>query len=126
MTSYIFYAKLGIVATFSAAVLLFMNQYDLFAVYYLFSWSLWLSFIVFSLFLFFIASKAAKSENKSLFSQVFLISIMIKMFLSLTYIIAYVLFSKPQDKFFVIPFFITYIIFTIYEVHFLTETVKKQ
>lgn len=125
MTSSTFYIQLGLVSLVAAAILLGMNQSPLFAPHQMLSWLTWATFMAFCLSMFSISSKTVHSQDKNLFSKVFIISIMVKLFLSITIIIAYILLQKPQDKYFVFPFFVIYVIFTVYEVHFVTKLAKS-
>lgn len=125
MTRSKFYTQLGVVAAIVALILLLLNQFDLFATHQAFSLVSWAVFIAFCLSIYSISVKTMDSPDKTLFSKVFLISIMVKMFLSLTLIITYILAIKPQDKYFVFPFFISYVFFTIYEVYFITKLAKS-
>jgi hypothetical protein len=80
-----------------------------------------LFFIIFSFALFKGCQNTAKSQNKQLFSQFFLVATAVKMFLSLTIVLIYFLIVKPSTQYFIIPFFFVYICYTIFEVYFLTK-----
>jgi len=78
-------------------------------------------FILFSFILFRGGQNTAKSKNKQLFSQFFLVATGIKIFLSLAVVLIYFYIIKPSSQYFIIPFFFVYICYTIFEVYFLTK-----
>lgn len=80
-----------------------------------------LFFILFTFVLFRGGQNTAKSKNKQLFSQFFLVATSIKMFLSLTIVLIYFIVLKPSTQYFIIPFFFVYICYTIFEVYILTK-----
>jgi len=80
-----------------------------------------LFFILFSFILFRGGSNTAKSKNKHLFSQFFLLATGIKMFLSLSVVLIYYFVTKPSSQYFIIPFFFVYLCYTIFEVYILTK-----
>lgn len=125
MTPNTFYKQLAMVSAIVAVVLALLNTQDLFASHQSFSWISWGFFILFCLVVFFLSSLSAKSENKSLFGQVFLLSIFFKILLCALLIIVYALVGNPQNKFFVIPFAIIYFAFTTYKVYFVTKLAKQ-
>jgi hypothetical protein len=80
-----------------------------------------LFFILFSFVLFRGGKDTARSKNKQLFSQFFLVATAVKMFLSLTVVLIYFIIVKPSTQYFIIPFFFVYICYTIFEVYILTK-----
>ena len=80
-----------------------------------------LFFIIFSYVIFRGGYNTARSKNKQLFSQFFLVATGIKMFLSLTIVLIYFIIVKPSTQYFIIPFFFVYICYTIFEVYILTK-----
>ncbi len=125
MTPKTFYSQLAIVSALVALILFFLNFYELFASHQVFSWISLLSFILFCSLLYFVESKAIHAQDKSLFSKLFLISIFFKMLFCVLLIIAYVVISKPDDQYFILPFFVIYLFFTVYEVYFVSKLAKS-
>ena len=80
-----------------------------------------LFFIIFSFVLYSGGVNTAKSKNKQLFSQFFLMATVIKMFLSLAIVLIYFFLTKPSSQYFIIPFFFVYLCYTIFEVYMLTK-----
>lgn len=119
-----FYIQLSILSGIVALVLVLLNSHELIASHQSLSWISWGFFILFSIVLFYACSKSAKSENKNLFGQIFLVSIFFKMLLCALIIIAFVLLTKPPSVHFILPFFFIYLVFTIYEVYFVTKLAK--
>ena len=119
-----FYIQLGVLALLVALAILPMHQHALIHDYQSFSWMSWIFFVFFSIGVFTACSKAAKSENKNLFGQIFLLSIIFKLMICGLLVIGYVLLIKPSSIHFILPFLLIYVAFTVYEVYFVTKLAK--
>lgn len=78
----------------------------------------WLSLLVFiglSTGIYFPFKSAAHGNNKSLFTQLSMVFIVVKMLLSLTMLLVYNKAFHPGDRFFLVPFGIIYIVYTSFE-----------
>ncbi|BDS12166.1 hypothetical protein [Aureispira anguillae] len=124
MTPKKFYVQLTVISGVVALSLVLLNSYQLITSHQSFSWISWGFFILFSIVLFFVCSKSAKSENKNLFGQVFLLSIFFKMLFCASMVIAFVLIAKPETVHFILPFLFIYLVYTTYEVYFVTKLAK--
>jgi hypothetical protein len=80
-----------------------------------------LLFCTFCIGLFWVGSRTAQAENKYLFTNVFMGVTMLKLFLCGGVIGAYVFLGEPENKFFVIPFFLNYLVYTTLEIIFLLK-----
>jgi hypothetical protein len=69
-----------------------------------------------SLAIFWIGKRTATAKNKFLFGNAFLGITMIKLFLCGGLAAAYILLGAPENKLFIIPFFLIYLTFTLLEV----------
>lgn len=85
------------------------------------SWSIILVFVVFSGLVYFMSTYAARQPNKNFYSSVILSVMMTKMFLCILAVAVFVKLYKPTGNYFLIPFFSIYILYTIFEVHFMTR-----
>jgi hypothetical protein len=85
----------------------------------------WL-FVAISVGLFFLGNSASKSENKNLFSQVVMVATFIKMLFSILVVIIYVKKIHPDGKWFLIPFFGAYLIYTIFETYFMSKLGRQK
>ena len=106
-------------------LLLVLHQLPVFQEHQLFSWISLLSFVGFCLLSFFLQSKSVEHSNKSLFGNVFLLSIFFKLLLCAFLVIAYAIFAKPSSVYFILPFFIIYIFYTVFEVYFILKLAKS-
>ena len=68
----------------------------------------------------------AKSSNKSLFTGMVLGFTFGKIFLSIVVVIGYFKFGNPPSRLFILPFFIVYLIFTIFETYIMMQVGKRQ
>ncbi|MEZ4961673.1 MAG: hypothetical protein R2830_17725 [Saprospiraceae bacterium] len=70
------------------------------------------------------AVKAAVSKDKNAFTRLIMVFTFVKLFLSITIIIAYTKVVQPTGKYFILPFFLVYLVFTIFETMFMTKLGK--
>ncbi|MCB0518801.1 MAG: hypothetical protein H6577_19130 [Lewinellaceae bacterium] len=70
------------------------------------------------------AVKAAVSKDKNAFTRLIMVFTFVKLFLSITIIIAYTKVAQPTGKYFILPFFLVYLVFTIFETLFMTKLGK--
>ncbi|MDZ7877706.1 MAG: hypothetical protein U5L45_08550 [Saprospiraceae bacterium] len=88
-------------------------------------WSLGI-FIPLSIGMFFGGKKAAKSADKYFFSNLIMPLTFLKMFFSVVGLVAYRKIYHPETKFFLLPFFLVYIVFTIFETFFMVKLSKNK
>ncbi|MTB50185.1 hypothetical protein [Lewinella sp. W8] len=69
-----------------------------------------------SLGIFWVGKRTAAAKNKFLFGNAFLGITMVKLFLCGGVAAAYILLGAPENKLFIIPFFLIYLTFTLLEV----------
>ena len=119
-----FYIQLLIITLISAAILFGINQIELMAPYFWFSWICLGFFILFTLAMYYFGSKSAKSENKNEFTNVVVGFMAGKMFLAAMTILMYSEIVQPTSKIFILPFFIVYIIYTAFETYFMMKVGK--
>ncbi len=84
----------------------------------------WISqvfFIILSLGSFIGGKHFVKNPNKNAFFQFMMLLIFTRLASSATLVISYFQITKPTDKMFLLPFFIAYLSYTIFEVVFLSK-----
>lgn len=116
-----FYIILLSLSAAVAAALIFMHSFADLAPHVLLSWGSYSFFVLFSIAVFSLGRWSAKNKNKLLFSRVFMGATVSKMLLSLSMVMAYFYVVQPDSKLFILPFFLIYICFTIFEVYFMTK-----
>lgn len=124
MTISNFLKELVIAAGGVAVILFILHQFDKFSHLPPFSWSCWLLFVAFSKAVFFFGLQAARSPNRLDFTNVSMGFIFFKMMLSVGFVFVFVKLSKPPNALFIIPFFINYFCFTIFETRFMIRLGK--
>jgi hypothetical protein len=87
-------------------------------------WSLIL-FTFISFVLFYLGKLAAQSTNKLLFNNVIMASVFLKMMAAIVVLLVYKKQYHPQSNVFLIPFFIVYFFFSIFETYFMVKLSKK-
>lgn len=93
-------------------------------------WDLSILSIVFytilSILMFLLGKKTANNENINDFSQVVFGSIIGKMFLTVLLVVAYFEMTQPIDRYFLLPFFLIYLAFTIFETAVMMKLSKSK
>jgi hypothetical protein len=87
-------------------------------------WSLIL-FTIISFVLFFLGKQAAQSTNKLLFNNVIMASVFLKMMAAVVVLLVYKKQYHPESNVFLIPFFIVYSFFSVFETYFMVKLSKK-
>ncbi len=87
-------------------------------------WSLVL-FTLISFILFFLGKQAAQSTNKLLFNNVIIASVFLKMMAAVVVLVVYKKKYHPESNTFLIPFFIAYFLFSIFETYFMIKLSHK-
>ena len=76
--------------------------------------------------MYFLAQIALKSSNQYAFIQLVIASVLVKIILALALNMVYVKVMKPEGKYFILPFIIMYIIYTIFETYALFKMSLKK
>ena len=71
--------------------------------------------------MFFVGNITSKSSNKGLFTAMVMGFTFGKIFLSLFVVIGYHQIGQPASKIFLLPFFIVYLIFTVFETYLMMQ-----
>lgn len=83
-------------------------------------------FIITSIFMFRMGERAILSNNKFEFSRITIAFVIFKMLVSIAIILFYKKTFQPSGKAFILPFFIAYFSFTIFETYFMLEFTKNK
>lgn len=85
-----------------------------------------LAFAAFCISLFRISFAASQNPKGSLFIQVVMISVFLKMLLSLALVIGYKKLCPDTDNLFIGPFIVLYVVFTVFEVIFMDRLGRQK
>jgi len=124
MTNKAFLLQLGGVILITVAALLGLYQVPKLAPYQVLGWISLGGFVFLSMVMFFLGRSAANSSNKNTFTNTIMRFTMGKMKFAIMIVYAYLQMAAPTDKFFVIPFFLVYFIFTAFETYFMMKLGK--
>ncbi len=119
-----FFILLSVVSIAVAILLLLMSRYAVFADYIDLSWGSLVFFVVFTILMFFLSEKAALSDNKNTFSNVVIGFIAGKLFVTVMIVFLYNQIVKPEGMWFIVPFFIVYTSFSVFETYFMMKLGK--
>gem|GEM_PF-3279114 len=87
------------------------------------------AFITFGMiviFAYFLGKKAANSKTKFVFVRMTILFIFVKMCVGVALVVYHVRIEQPNNKLFIIPFLIIYLLFTIFEIYVLEKLGRIQ
>jgi hypothetical protein len=120
MTPFTFAKQLSVLTLITAIALAALAQLSPLEPYALFSWISLALFVLMTIGMFFAGTKAANSSNKNDFTNVALGFSGAKIALSAITILLFVETVKPVTKWFILPFFLVYVVYTGYEMYMLS------
>jgi len=122
----IFFRQLFITSILTAIVLFGINQWSVMSPYQDFSWMSLVFFVLFTLAMYGVGTLTAKSKSTTAFTGTILGFTFGKMLFSLVLVVSYFQYMKPSSKAFVIPFFLVYLVFTVFETWFMMKLGKSK
>jgi len=99
----------------------FSGQFDGMAQHIVFGISTTLIFFVFSVIIYVAANVSVNNPNRTRFIGLTITNMLAKMLVSVAVVLIYHKVNNPSNTFFIVPFLLIYIIFTIFETHFLLQ-----
>lgn len=121
MTHRSFFIQLALVTALSAAGLWGLLRMPQLAGFEWFGWGCLSFFALLTIAMFYTGYNAAHSSNKNDFTNVAMGFSGGKIFLSAMIILIYVELAAPASKFFILPFFALYLVYTVFEVYFMMK-----
>jgi ABC-type transport system involved in cytochrome bd biosynthesis fused ATPase/permease subunit len=91
-----------------------------------FGWVLLLLFVLLSVFLYFMGSITARSQDKYLFHGVIMGSVLIKLVLGLSSLLLYSRKFFPINNLYIWVFLLVYVVYTVWEVNYMTKLAKMK
>ncbi len=120
-----FFRQIGILTAITALALFAINQLEALQPYANFSWISLAFFVILTLAMFGVGMLTANSNNKNAFMGTILGFTFAKIVFSFIVVVAYYQMTQPTSKAFVIPFFITYLVYTAFETWFMMKLGKQ-
>ncbi|KGE89386.1 MAG: hypothetical protein ACE362_18430 [Phaeodactylibacter xiamenensis] len=121
MTAKAFYLQLALVTLIAAATAFGINTFPQFADVQPIAWISLGIFVLLSVVMYYAGRKAAFSDNKHDFTNVSLGVTIGKIFIAILFILGYNQLMQPDSRFFIIPFFLMYLIYTIFETYIMMK-----
>lgn len=121
MTAKAFYLQLALVTLIAAATAYGINTFPQFADVQPIAWISLAIFVLLSVVMYYAGRKAAFSDNKHDFTNVSLGVTIGKIFIAILFILGYNQLIQPDSRFFIIPFFLMYLIYTIFETYIMMK-----
>ncbi len=116
-----FMKKLGLVSLFTIGLISSFYFIPVLVPHQLFSWACLLLFILLSYFMYVAGSKSIYHPNKGAFVSTSMLFNGLRVVLSITFLVVYYQVFQPKSHWFLLPYFIIYFIYTIFELYFLTK-----
>lgn len=120
MATSTFFKQLAIVSIISAVGILLLPYINM-AAHQNIGWASLGLFVLLCLPMYYLSQRAMRSEDKLQFTNLFLIFTSTKMFAAILIVFVYHKIAAPSSKLFLVPFFAIYLIYTIFEIYFLTK-----
>lgn len=125
MTARSFFLYLTLVSVASAALLSLMAMNDVLAPDMELGWLSLIIFIILTVSIYGLALFTAVSPNPNHFTLLFLGVVFFKILLCAALVYVYQVYRHPSSKYFVFPFLMIYLIFTVFEVFTMTRINSK-
>jgi exosortase/archaeosortase len=126
MSSKTFYKLLAMLSFMTIVLLIILSYFfPLLQAYANLGWLSFLLFLGITVLMYIFGQQAINSTNKMLFTNVSLAFILLKMMLSVMILVLYKKIAHPTSNAFVIPFFLVYFIFTIFETYLMLKLTRK-
>jgi len=119
-----FFIQLTLLSALAAAGLFFANTLPEVEPYANWSWFSLLFFATFSALIYFSVRRSATNPNKNTFTNAVLGMTMGKMLLCAIVVLAYHKIAQPESKWFLLPFFSAYVIFTAFETYLMMKLAR--
>ena len=116
-----FFLLLAIITLLAAGGVFLLSRQPALQAYSDLSWISLFFFVGISIVMYYAGFRAALSDNKYQFTNVVMGFTFGKMMLSVLIILAYNKLMEPASKFFILPFFGLYVLYTIFETYFLMK-----
>jgi hypothetical protein len=100
---------------------LLINYLPALSVYQDLFWISQVFFIALTIISFFGGKHFVQKTNKNAFFQFMMLLIFVRLFSSATLVIGYFQITKPDTKLFLLPFFLSYLSYTVFEVYILSK-----
>ena len=116
----------GLVISILACVAIYMGLTQVFSEldYTDFNYYSMAMFVMISIIVYLMANKALKGSNKNSFLNIVVLNLFMKIIASFILVGLYIKMTSPEDKFYLIPLTINYLIFTIFETYFLSKAAR--
>jgi hypothetical protein len=121
VTAKAFYLQLALVTLIAAATAYGINTFPQFADVQPIAWISLAIFVLLSVVMYYAGRRAAFSDNKHDFTNVSLGVTIGKIFIAILFILGYNQLMQPDSRFFIIPFFLMYLIYTIFETYIMMK-----
>lgn len=97
-----------------------INAYSDFSIYSI------IYFVLFSIVLFFLGKVTVSAKNVHLFTGLIMAMMFFKIIFSVAFIYLYTKMTSPQTSFYIFPFLIVYLIYTIFEVYYMSKVGQQK
>lgn len=121
-----FLRQLALITSSTALFILGLHQFTALTATADFSWISLAFFVTLSIVIYFVGYRAVYNQNKGAFINAALGLTFFKMVLCIVLVGTYIKFTNPPTRLFILPFLGIYIIYTIFETHFMMKMGKER
>ena len=126
MSTKTYFLQLIMTIGISAAVLISLHLLPEVAPYWKLSVASVIFFALLTLLIFLIAKRAVQSPDPNTFTRISLLFVFVKLVAALAFIVLYDQLIEPKTRWFVLPFLLVYVLFTIFEVIFMMALSREK
>lgn len=119
-----FFGSLTGISIILILFLSWLNTFPQFEHARLFTWAVLTFFILLTLGIYFAGKHLAVAKDKNAFSSMIFFVMIFKMMLCVFFVFTFVKIMEPPNRFFLIPFFLIYFVYTTFEVVLMTKLGK--
>jgi hypothetical protein len=120
-----FFRQILLISFILGLVLLGFYQLEVLQPYQLLGWVSMGYFFGISLLIYFLAQGMVKNANPHAFIRMVMGFVLFKLMLSVAVVVVYFEKTAPTSKYFILPFFLVYLVYTIFETYFLMKISKS-
>lgn len=126
MRSSFFWTCLAVVSLLTVIILYFLQTFEVLQAHFKLSLLFWSVMILTTIGLYYLGVSAIKSDNKYAFIRLVISSIMFKIVLVLVIMALYMKIASPENRYFVVPVLIIYLLFSILETYVLYKLANEK
>jgi uncharacterized membrane protein YjjP (DUF1212 family) len=120
-----FFRQITLISLLLGLALWGLYQLEVLQPYQLLGWISMAYFFSISLLIYLVSQGMVKNANPNAFIRMVMGFVLFKLMLSVAVVVVYFEKTAPSSKYFILPFFLVYLVYTIFETYFLMKISKS-